>query len=151
MFGYRKGAFTDAKSDHAGRFEKAHKGTIFLDEIGDLDHSSQVKMLRVLQDQTFEKLGDSTSITVDVRVLSATNHNLYSKVEKGTFREDLLYRINLIQIEIPPLRQRREDIPALAGYFIKQVRKPIRGLVNRYPAMELTGFAIRAGPAMSES
>jgi two-component system NtrC family response regulator len=123
MFGYRKGAFTDAKSDHTGRFEKAHKGTIFLDEIGDLDHSSQVKMLRVLQDQTFEKLGDSTSITVDVRVLSATNHNLYSKVEKGTFREDLLYRINLIQIEIPPLRQRKEDIPELAGYFIKQFKK----------------------------
>src|SRR5664280_2435405 len=118
MFGYRKGAFTDAKSDHMGRFEKANKGTIFLDEIGDLNFSSQVKLLRVLQDQTFERLGDPNSITVDVRILSATNHNLYSQVKKGSFREDLLYRINLIQIEVPPLRQRTSDIPVLAEYFI---------------------------------
>jgi two-component system NtrC family response regulator len=120
LFGYRKGAFTDAKSDHAGRFEKAHKGTIFLDEIGDLNLTSQVKLLRVLQDQTFERLGDANSITVDVRVLSATNHNLHSLVNKGSFREDLLYRINLIQIEVPPLRQRKNDIPLLAGYFVDQ-------------------------------
>jgi DNA-binding NtrC family response regulator len=118
MFGYRKGAFTDAKSDHTGRFEKANKGTIFLDEIGDLNFTSQVKLLRVLQDQTFERLGDPNSITVDVRILSATNHNLYSQVKKGSFREDLLYRINLIQIEVPPLRKRINDIPVLAEYFI---------------------------------
>jgi DNA-binding NtrC family response regulator len=123
MFGYRKGAFTDARSDHAGRFEKSHKGTIFLDEIGDLNFTSQVKLLRVLQDQTFERLGDPNSITVDVRVLSATNHNLYSLVNKGAFREDLLYRINLIQIEVPPLRQRMNDIPLLAGFFISQAAK----------------------------
>jgi two-component system NtrC family response regulator len=123
MFGYRKGAFTDAKSDHVGRFEKANKGTIFLDEIGDLNFTSQVKLLRVLQDQTFERLGDPNSITVDVRVLSATNHNLYSLVNKGSFREDLLYRINLIQIEVPPLRQRLDDIPLLANYFIDQAVK----------------------------
>jgi two-component system NtrC family response regulator len=123
MFGYRKGAFTDAKSDHAGRFEKANTGTIFLDEIGDLNFSSQVKLLRVLQDQTFEKLGDPNSITVDVRILSATNHNLYSLVTRGTFREDLLYRINLIQIEVPPLRQRTGDIPLLASYFLEQAIK----------------------------
>lgn len=123
MFGHKKGAFTDAKSDHSGRFEKAHKGTIFLDEIGDLDLTSQVKLLRVLQDQTFERLGDANSITVDVRILSATNHNLYSLVKKGSFREDLLYRINLIQIEVPPLRQRVNDIPLLAGYFIGQAVK----------------------------
>jgi len=123
MFGYRKGAFTDAKTDHTGRFEKANKGTIFLDEIGDLNFTSQVKLLRVLQDQTFERLGDPNSITVDVRVLSATNHNLYSLVNKGVFREDLLYRINLIQIEVPPLRQRINDIPLLAGYFIGQAAK----------------------------
>jgi len=120
MFGYRRGAFTDAKSDHPGRFVKAHKGTIFLDEIGDLNFTSQVKLLRVLQDQTFERLGDQNSITVDVRVLSATNHNLYSLVNNGSFREDLLYRINLIQIEVPPLRQRINDIPLLANYFIGQ-------------------------------
>lgn len=123
MFGYRKGAFTDAKSDHVGRFEKAHKGTIFLDEIGDLNFASQVKLLRVLQDQTFERLGDPNSMTVDVRVLSATNHNLYSLVNKGSFREDLLYRINLIQIEVPPLRQRINDVPLLAAYFIGQAIK----------------------------
>jgi two-component system, NtrC family, response regulator len=123
MFGYRKGAFTDAKSDHTGRFEKAHKGTIFLDEIGDLNFTSQVKLLRVLQDQTFERLGDPNSITVDVRILSATNHNLYSLVKNGSFREDLLYRINLIQIEVPPLRQRTNDILLLAGYFKDQAVK----------------------------
>ena len=123
MFGYRKGAFTDAKSDHPGRFEKANKGTIFLDEIGDLNFTSQVKLLRVLQDQTFERLGDPSCITVDVRVLSATNHNLYSLVNKGSFREDLLYRINLIQIEVPPLRKRINDIPLLAAYFIGQAIK----------------------------
>lgn len=123
MFGHKKGAFTDAKSDHSGRFEKAHNGTIFLDEIGDLNLPSQVKLLRVLQDQTFERLGDPNSITVDVRILSATNHNLYSLVKKGSFREDLLYRINLIQIEVPPLRQRINDIPLLAGYFVGQAVK----------------------------
>jgi two-component system, NtrC family, response regulator len=120
MFGYRKGAFTDARSDHPGRFEKANKGTIFLDEIGDLNFNSQVKMLRVLQDQTFERLGDPNSISVDVRIISATNHDLYSLVKKGSFREDLLYRINLIQIEVPPLRQRIGDIPVLADYFVNQ-------------------------------
>ncbi len=123
MFGYRKGAFTDAKSDHTGRFEKANKGSIFLDEIGDLNFTSQVKLLRVLQDQTFERLGDPDSITVDVRILSATNQNLYSQVKKGSFREDLLYRINLIQIEVPPLRQRISDIPVLAEYFINNAVK----------------------------
>jgi two-component system NtrC family response regulator len=123
MFGYRKGAFTDAKSDHTGRFERANKGTIFLDEIGDLNFSSQVKLLRVLQDQTFERLGDPNSITVDVRILSATNHDLYAQVKKGSFREDLLYRINLIQIEVPPLRKRTGDIPVLAEFFIEQAAK----------------------------
>ncbi len=117
MFGYTKGAFTDAKGERAGRFERADKGTIFLDEIGDLSHSSQVKLLRVLQDQTFEKLGDSKSMTVDVRILSATNKDIVSLVEAGSFREDLLYRINLIHIDVPPLRKRKNDIPVLADYF----------------------------------
>ncbi|HKK42071.1 MAG TPA: sigma 54-interacting transcriptional regulator, partial [Bacteroidales bacterium] len=108
---------TDAKGERAGRFERADKGTIFLDEIGDLSHSSQVKLLRVLQDQTFEKLGDSKSMTVDVRILSATNKDLASLVAAGSFREDLLYRINLIHIEVPPLRKRKNDVPVLADYF----------------------------------
>lgn len=117
MFGYTKGAFTDAKGEREGRFERADKGTIFLDEIGDLSGTSQVKLLRVLQDQTFEKLGDSISKTVDVRILSATNKDLAYLVETGAFREDLLYRINLIHIEVPPLRKRKTDIPVLADYF----------------------------------
>ncbi len=123
IFGYKKGAFTDAKSDHTGRFERADNGTIFLDEIGDLDLTSQVKLLRVLQDQTFERLGDANSITVDVRIISATNQNLYAMVEKKSFREDLLYRINLIQIEVPPLRERKNDISLLADYFADQADK----------------------------
>lgn len=123
MFGYMKGAFTDAKSNHEGRFERADHGTIFLDEIGDLDLSSQVKLLRVLQDQTFERLGSAESITVDVRIISATNHDLYAQVAKGRFREDLLYRINLIQVEIPPLRKRRNDIPVLAAHFLNLAAK----------------------------
>ena len=117
MFGHRKGAFTDAHSDRAGRFEMADGGTIFLDEIGELDPTCQVKMLRVLQDQTFEVLGDSRPRKVDVRVVSATNANLAEMVKAKTFREDLFYRINLIQIYLPSLRERAEDIPLLASHF----------------------------------
>ena len=117
MFGHKKGAFTDASADRAGRFELADKGTIFLDEIGDLDPSCQVKLLRVLQDQTFEVLGDSRPRKVDVRVVSATNADLPRMVEEKRFREDLFYRINLITVKLPALRDRREDIPLLARHF----------------------------------
>ena len=117
MFGHKKGAFTDAHTDRTGRFETANKGTIFLDEIGDLDLSCQVKLLRVLQDQTFEALGDSRMKKVDVRVVSATNRDLREMVGSRTFREDLFYRINLITIHLPPLRERPDDIPLLASYF----------------------------------
>ncbi|WP_080905834.1 sigma-54 dependent transcriptional regulator [Parabacteroides sp. Marseille-P3160] len=117
MFGHRKGAFTDAYMDRTGRFEIADKGTIFLDEIGELDLSCQVKLLRVLQDQTFEVLGDSRPVKVDVRVVSATNANLAERVQQHCFREDLFYRINLITIHLPALRERREDIPLLARHF----------------------------------
>jgi len=123
LFGHKRGAFTDAKADRTGRFEMAHNGTIFLDEIGELELTSQVKLLRILQDQTFERLGDSHTMSVDVRVISATNKNLNTLVEKGLFREDLLYRINLIQIEVPPLRKRKEDIPLLASWFANQAAK----------------------------
>lgn len=119
MFGHKKGAFTDAYTDRVGRFELADKGTIFLDEIGDLEPSCQVKLLRVLQDQTFEVLGDSRQRKVDVRVVSATNRDLVQMVAARTFREDLFYRINLIPIHIPALRERREDIPVLAQYFAR--------------------------------
>lgn len=119
MFGHKKGAFTDAVTDRKGRFELADKGTIFLDEIGELDLSCQVKLLRVLQEQTFEPLGESRPRKVDVRVMCATNANLEQMVREHTFREDLFYRINLITVHLPALRERREDIPLLAAHFVE--------------------------------
>ncbi|MBL7814180.1 MAG: sigma-54-dependent Fis family transcriptional regulator [Saprospiraceae bacterium] len=121
MFGHIRGAFTDAKFDRMGRFEMANKGTIFLDEIGDLDLSSQVKLLRVLQDRTYEVLGSSRTKTVDVRVVCATNRILEEMVTKNTFREDLLYRINLITLRLPALRERPNDIPLLVHHFLKNM------------------------------
>jgi DNA-binding NtrC family response regulator len=119
MFGHKKGAFTDAKEDRQGRFEIADEGTIFLDEIGELDHASQVKLLRVLQEKQYESLGESKTKKVDVRVICATNKNLMELVNKGAFREDLYYRINLINIRLPALRERTEDVPVLAESFAK--------------------------------
>jgi DNA-binding NtrC family response regulator len=119
MFGHVRGAFTDARTDRKGRFEIAHGGTIFLDEIGDLDPAAQVKLLRVLQDRTYEVLGSSHRREVDVRVISATNRELGDMVLGGEFREDLFYRINLIAIHLPPLRERRGDIPVLASRFVQ--------------------------------
>ncbi len=133
MFGHRKGAFTDAQADRTGRFELADKGTIFLDEIGELDTACQVKLLRVLQDQTFEVLGDSHPRKVDVRVVSATNADLQQMVREKTFREDLFYRINLIQIHLPTLRERKEDIPLLAQFFADRQSEQ-----NRLPAVSFT-------------
>jgi DNA-binding NtrC family response regulator len=121
MFGHVRGAFTDARADRKGRFEIAHGGTIFLDEIGELDAGSQVKLLRVLQDRTYEVLGSSQTKTVDVRVISATNRTLADLVARGEFREDLLYRINLIALHLPPLRERPDDIPILASRFVRAV------------------------------
>jgi two-component system NtrC family response regulator len=118
MFGHVRGAFTDAHQTRKGRFELADGGTIFLDEIGDLDPSSQVKLLRVLQDRTFEVLGSSATRSVDVRVIAATNRDLATMVARGEFREDLLYRINLIAVRLPPLRERPGDVVALAAHFL---------------------------------
>jgi two-component system, NtrC family, response regulator len=126
MFGHVRGAFTDARHDRKGRFETANGGTIFLDEIGDLDPASQVKLLRVLQDRTYEVLGSSQRRTVDVRVVAATNRNLGDMVGRGEFREDLLYRINLITVHVPPLRERRDDIPILARRFLQAVGQVYR-------------------------
>ncbi|HNJ41330.1 MAG TPA: sigma-54 dependent transcriptional regulator, partial [Acidobacteriota bacterium] len=126
MFGHVRGAFTDARTDRKGRFEMANGGTIFLDEIGDLDPNSQVKMLRVLQDRTYEVLGSSVTRTVDVRVISATNRNLPELVETGAFREDLLYRLNLIAIHLPALRERPSDIPLLARHFVQSMARVYR-------------------------
>ncbi|MDE7467951.1 MAG: sigma-54 dependent transcriptional regulator [Muribaculaceae bacterium] len=118
MFGHAKGAFTGAVGERKGRFELADKGTIFLDEIGDLEHDSQVKLLRVLQQHTFERLGESKPRKTDIRVICATNADLPKMVADRTFREDLYYRINLITLRIPPLRERRDDIPKLTRYLI---------------------------------
>jgi DNA-binding NtrC family response regulator len=120
MFGHIRGAFTDARESRKGRFEVADGGTIFLDEIGDLDPHSQVKLLRVLQDRTYEVLGSSVPRTVDVRVISATNRDLPALVVASQFREDLLYRLNLIAVPIPPLRERPGDIPLLVRHFLDQ-------------------------------
>ncbi|HTG32544.1 MAG TPA: sigma-54 dependent transcriptional regulator [Thermoanaerobaculia bacterium] len=118
MFGHVKGAFTDARADRKGRFEMADRGTIFLDEIGEVDPAAQVKLLRVLQDRSYEVLGSSVTRTVDVRVVSATNRDLGEMVARGQFREDLLYRLNLIAIRLPALRERRGDIPPLARHLL---------------------------------
>ena len=138
MFGHKKGAFTDATSDRIGRFELADKGTIFLDEIGELDLSCQVKLLRVLQDQTFEVLGDSHPRKVDVRVVSATNADLQRMVAERTFREDLFYRINLITVHLPALRERKDDIPLLARHFAD-----LQAKANSLPRVEFSSEAIQ--------
>ena len=138
MFGHKKGAFTDASSDRIGRFEMANKGTIFLDEIGDLDPSCQVKLLRVLQDQTFEVLGDSRPRKTDIRVVSATNADLRKMVGERTFREDLFYRINLITVRLPALRERREDIPLLARHFADRQAE-----ANGFPRTEFSADALQ--------
>ena len=137
MFGHKKGSFTDAHLDRVGRFEMADKGTIFLDEIGDLDFASQVKLLRVLQDQTYEVLGDSKPRKTDIRVISATNANLPEMVANRSFREDLFYRINLITIHVPPLRERREDIPLLVRHFADKQSE-----INQLPQIEFTPAAL---------
>jgi sigma-54 specific flagellar transcriptional regulator A len=113
LFGHEKGAFSGAFTSRAGRFELADGGTLFLDEIGDMDLSMQVKLLRVLQERTFERVGSNEPITVDIRIVAATNRNLEEAIETGTFREDLFYRLNVFPIEMPPLRSRTEDIPML--------------------------------------
>jgi transcriptional regulator with PAS, ATPase and Fis domain len=132
LFGHVKGAFTGADRTRMGRFEAANGGDIFLDEIGDLPLATQVKLLRVLQEKEIEKVGDHRPITIDVRILAATNKDLYRLMEEGHFREDLYYRIGVIPIILPPLQERREDIPLLVETFINRIRlktdKPISGM-----------------------
>jgi two-component system NtrC family response regulator len=120
LFGHQRGAFTGADREHRGRFELADGGTLFLDEIGDLPRGTQVKLLRVLQEQAFERLGGTHPIKVDVRLVAATNRDLDAMVQSGDFRDDLFYRLNVVTIEIPPLRERREDIPHLVDHFLRR-------------------------------
>ena len=123
LFGYEKGAFTGANKKHIGKLEKCVGGTIFLDEIGDMSLDTQVKLLRVLETKKIERIGSNEPIDIDFRIVSATNKNIYEAVENGTFREDLFYRINTFEINLPPLRERKEDIPELINIFIKKFSK----------------------------
>ncbi|KUG24474.1 type iv fimbriae expression regulatory protein pilr [hydrocarbon metagenome] len=144
LFGYMKGSFTGAYADKPGFFEMARGGTVFLDEIGELSPALQVKLLRVVQERTFRRIGGSEDIKVDVRIISATNQNLKDKVRKGEFREDLYYRLNVIPIHLTPLRDRKEDIPLLINYFIRKYAqmfgKEIRD-ISSYAMELLTNYA----------
>lgn len=132
LFGHEKGSFTGAISTKKGKFEIAHKGTLFLDEIGDLPFQLQAHLLRVLQEKEFTRIGGNELIKVDVRVISATNKNLWNEVREGRFREDLFYRLNVITIEIPPLRERREDILLLANHFLKKFCEENKKEINGF-------------------
>jgi transcriptional regulator with PAS, ATPase and Fis domain len=120
LFGHVRGAFTGAIKDKTGRFQKAHGGTIFLDEIGDISPALQIRLLRVLQEREIERVGDSTPIKIDVRIITATNQNLPEKISRGEFRQDLYYRLNVVRLDIPPLRERLEDIPLLVSHFLQK-------------------------------
>ena len=130
LFGYEKGAFTGAVRSHPGKFEQADGGTVFLDEIGDVPASVQVKLLRVLQEREFERLGSAKTVQVDVRIVAATNQDLRAALEQGTFREDLYYRLNVVPINLPPLRERKEDIPYLVDHFLRQFADDTGGRVQ---------------------
>ena len=135
LFGYEKGAFTGADTQHKGRFEVADGGTIFLDEIGEINQATQIKLLRVIQEKSFERVGGTQSINVDVRIVAATNRNLEEEVKNGKFREDLFYRLNVVRIPMPPLRERKDDIPLLLHAFLREFNieneKNITGFDNR--------------------
>jgi two-component system NtrC family response regulator len=134
LFGYEKGAFTGAVRVKVGKFEYAHKGTLFLDEVGEMSLPLQVKLLRVLQEHEFQRVGGNADIKVDVRIIAATNRDLRENVDSGKFREDLFFRLNVINIRVPPLRERRDDIPALTAHFLDKFSKKLnRGVPNVDP------------------
>jgi two-component system, NtrC family, response regulator AtoC len=135
LFGHEKGAFTGAHERRLGRIEQAQGGTLFLDEIGEIDATIQIKLLRFLGERTFERVGSSKTLVADVRLIAATNKNLEQMVQEGKFREDLFYRLNVVPIHMPPLRDRREDIPALANAFLKEfAEKNKKSMVEIEPA-----------------
>ena len=133
LFGHEKGAFTGAINQHIGRFEMAHEGTIFLDEIGEMPLELQVKLLRVLQEGEFERIGNPKTKSVNVRVIAATNRNLLKEIDKGTFRQDLYYRLNVFPVEVPPLRERMEDLPLLVRQFVSKTGKKIGKSIDTIP------------------
>jgi Nif-specific regulatory protein len=146
LFGHEKGAFTGADSQRKGRFEMADGGTIFLDEIGDLPAQTQVKLLRVIQERQFERLGSSKPISVDVRIITATNRNLEKLIEEGKFREDLFYRINVFPVFVPPLRERRNDIPGLVDHFIEKFNKENGTNVKRITTAAINMLMVYSWP-----
>ncbi len=131
MFVHEKGAFTGASKARAGRFEQANGGTVFIDEVGDMPPATQVKLLRVLQEKEFERVGSSATVKVDVRIISATNKDLNHAVKAGNFREDLYYRLNVVLIQVPPLRERLEDLPPLALHFLQEYATRCHKEINR--------------------
>ena len=133
LFGYKAGAFTDARRDKAGRFPRPEGGTRLLDEVGDISPALQVRLLRVIQEKAYEPLGGTTPVRADVRILAATNRSLEALVSRGRFRKDLFYRINVIQLSLPPLRERKEDIPLLIEHFLARL--------NRLRGKEVIGFS----------
>ncbi len=140
LFGHEKGSFTGAQARKRGRFELAHEGSLFLDEIGEIDQNVQIKILRVLQEKRFERVGGEETLEVDVRIIAATNRDLRAEIEKGSFREDLYYRLNVINIHVPPLRERKDDIPLLAAAFLKEAAED--------NGKQLTGFDAKALTAL---
>lgn len=130
LFGHEKGAFTGAIEKRIGRFEEANKGTLFLDEIGELSLNTQVKLLRVIESRLFERIGSNKSIATDIRLICATNRKINEEIKKGSFREDLFYRINTITIEVPPLRERKEDIPILFSFFLEKSQKEMKKKID---------------------
>src|SRR4029450_387027 len=145
LFGYERGAFTGAVQQKRGRFELANNGTIFLDEVGELSLEFQVKLLRVLQEQELERLGSTKPTKVNIRVIAATNRDLQAEVERGTFRSDLLDRLNIFPIHIPPLGDRREDVPLLAGHFVTDFARRMGKTVDRIGALAAAPLAADAG------
>jgi len=146
LFGHERGAFTDAKRSYQGLFAQSHQGTIFLDEIGDMSLSIQAKLLRVLQEKKFYPLGSGKQVEVDVRVIVATNRNLEAEVKNGSFREDLFYRIYVVPIDLPPLRERKEDIPLLAEHFLREISQRMKKDIKGISAMAMQKLMLYEWP-----